>query len=39
MNKVWYRAPSDVFDVMCSLEIHGVIIKICVMTDIHGIKE
>jgi hypothetical protein len=33
------REPRDVFDVVCGIEIHIVILKIYVMSDIHGIKE
>jgi hypothetical protein len=31
--------PSDMFDVMWGVEILDVIIKVYVMSDIHGIKE
>jgi hypothetical protein len=32
-------APWPLVDVTCGVEIHGVIIKIYVMSDIHGIKR
>jgi hypothetical protein len=39
LNTVKCRAQSDVFDVVCGVEIHVVIMKIYVMSDIHRIKE
>jgi hypothetical protein len=33
------KGSNDVFDVMCGVEIHSVIIKIYVMSYIYRIKE